>query len=106
MEPRCHGMRAPSMGPCAMARSRIGRIVARLAARRRVLGRWLRAAADWNRSYRRWSYVRSALWIVPLIAIAFVLVFAPLLRWLDGVLGWRATGLDIDGAQALYQTVI
>src|SRR3954468_7492597 len=106
MEPRCHGRREGCVGPCAMARGRIRRNADRLYARARSLAAWVRAAPDWNRSYRRWSYFRSALWIVPLISIALVLAFAPLLRWLDGAVAWRGTGLDVDGAQALYQTVI
>jgi len=31
---------------------------------------------------------------------------APVLRWLDRWLGWRIIGLGVEGAQALYQTVI
>ena len=89
-----------------MARRRIARTVARVSDRWHASVAWLRGFADWNRSYGRASYLRSALWIVPLIAIALMLAFAPVLRWLDGVVAWRGTALDIDGAQALYQTVI
>ncbi|HKU86793.1 MAG TPA: DUF2254 domain-containing protein [Casimicrobiaceae bacterium] len=60
----------------------------------------------WNRVYRATSYARSALWIVPFVAIVLVLAIAPLLRMLDARMGWRLAGLDIAGAQALYQTVI
>jgi uncharacterized membrane protein len=60
----------------------------------------------WNRLYRATSYVRSALWIVPFMAILVVLVVAPSLVWLDERLGWRLAGFGISGAQALYQTVI
>jgi len=60
----------------------------------------------WNHIYRVTSYARSALWIVPLVAMALVLLLAPVLRWLDTRLAWTLTGLDVDGAQALYQTVI
>jgi len=60
----------------------------------------------WNRIYRAVSYVRSALWIVPLLALFLVIVVSPPLRWLDHWLGWRLAGLSVDGAQALYQTVI
>jgi uncharacterized membrane protein len=68
--------------------------------------RYVKRKRLWNRLYRSTSYLKSALWIVPFVAIVFVLAIAPLLRLLDARLGWRLTGLDIAGAQALYQTVI
>ena len=67
---------------------------------------YARSQVTWNRLYRATSYVRSALWIVPLFAILVVLVIAPPLRWLDTWLGWRILGLGIAGATTLYQTVI
>lgn len=67
---------------------------------------YLRSQVTWSRVYRATSYVRSALWVVPLIAIVLVLLVAPPLRWLDGWLGWRITRLSVTGATALYQTVI
>jgi len=60
----------------------------------------------WNNIYRATSYLRSALWIIPLLSIVLVLVLAPLLRVLDAWLGWRLSGLGVSGAQALYQTTI
>ena len=60
----------------------------------------------WGNAYRAVSYTRSALWVVPFFAILLVLVIAPTLRILDGWLGWRIAGLDVAGAQALYETVI
>ena len=60
----------------------------------------------WNSLYRTTSYLRSALWTIPFLAIVLVLAIAPALRALDGRLGWRITGLSVSGAQALYQTVI
>ena len=60
----------------------------------------------WHRVYRTTSYLKSALWTVPFIAIVLVLAMAPALRLLDQWLGWRLSGLDLAGAQALYQTVI
>ena len=82
------------------------RLAHRLAARRRSLRRRIRAHLTWNRLYRVASYARSALWIVPLVAIALVLALGPPLRALDSWLDWRVTGLDVEGAQALFQTVI
>ena len=74
---------------------------------------WLRRGEElvrrkllWHRLYRVTSYLKSALWTVPLIAIVLVLAVAPGLRLLDSWLGWRMFGLDAAGAQALYQTVI
>ncbi|HKE93419.1 MAG TPA: DUF2254 domain-containing protein [Povalibacter sp.] len=72
----------------------------------RRAGGYVRSQITWNRLYRATSYLKSALWIVPLIAIVLVLLSAPLLRILDGWLRWRLTDLGMAGAQALYQTVI
>jgi uncharacterized membrane protein len=86
----------------AARRSPTARIVARwhgLAAR-------IRAELSWNRIYRATSYARSALWIVPIVSIVLVLLVAPLLRALDASVTWRVTGLDVEGAKALFQTVI
>src|SRR5262245_25542254 len=60
----------------------------------------------WNRLYRTVSYLRSALWIVPIVAIVLVLAVTPALRLLDNWLGWRISGLGPAGATSLYQTVI
>ena len=68
--------------------------------------RFIRRKVAWNRLFRAVSYARSALWVVPLLAILAVLVFAPTLRWIDGWLGWRVAGLGVSGATALYETVI
>jgi len=66
----------------------------------------VRGEITWNRIYRATSYVKSALWVVPLVAIVLDLAFAPVLRELDRALGWKLTGLDEAGATALFQTVI
>src|SRR5882672_724558 len=66
----------------------------------------IRSRLVWNRLYRTASYLKSALWIVPFIAILCVLAIAPALRWLDGRLGWRIIGLGPAGATSLHQTVI
>jgi uncharacterized membrane protein len=60
----------------------------------------------WNELFRALSYMRSALWIVPLLAILLVLAIAPLVRRLDAWLGWPFAGLSVAGAQALCETVI
>jgi uncharacterized membrane protein len=60
----------------------------------------------WHRLYRATSYAKSALWVIPFVAIVLVLAITPPLRALDGWLGWRIAGLGMSGAQGLYQTVI
>lgn len=76
------------------------------ASRVRRLRAWLRAHTTWNRLYRVTSYLKSALWTVPLVAIVLVLIVAPLVRDLDDGQRWRLTGLAVSGAQAMFQTVI
>ena len=61
---------------------------------------------EWNRVYRTTSYVRSALWPMPIIAVLAVMGIAPVLRAIDEAVQWRGTGLDVDGATALFQSVI
>ena len=84
----------------------------RASAATRIAGRWnrlvagVRARITWNRIFRTTSYLKSALWVIPLFAIVAVLVLAPLLRELDEALRWKLTGLSVSGAQALYSTVI
>ena len=68
--------------------------------------RFVRTKLLWNHAYRSWSYLSSALWVVPLVAILLVFVTAPLLRVLDSWLDWRIAVMHVSGAQALYQTVI
>ena len=65
-----------------------------------------RASLTWNRIYGTASYAKSALWIVPLVAILLVVIIAPLIRDLDAWLQWSLTDLDVAGATALFQTVI
>jgi uncharacterized membrane protein len=60
----------------------------------------------WGRVFRATSYLESALWTVPLIAIVLVLVAVPVLRAVDGWLQWEFNALGTSGATALYQTVI
>jgi uncharacterized membrane protein len=62
----------------------------------------------WNRWYGLKSYVKSALWIVPLIAVALQMVMTRVVhgigRWLHATTGFL--GLSMAGAQALLQTII
>ena len=82
------------------------RSLRRVRVRLRRVARSFNRRLRWNRHYRVSSYLKSALWTVPLIAIAVVFVVAPLLRALDLWLGWQFNALAPAGAQGLYQTVI
>jgi uncharacterized membrane protein len=72
----------------------------------RRVERYVLGQLTWNRLYRATSYIRSALWVVPFMAILLVLLVAPSLVWLDEWLRWRRPGFGTAGAEALYQTVI
>jgi uncharacterized membrane protein len=72
---------------------------------RRRAERYIRGKLVWGNVYRTTSYVRSALWVIPLLAILLVFLIVPVLRWLDGWLAWRITGLTQAGAQSLFQSV-
>jgi len=67
---------------------------------------YIKNTLAWNHLYRGASYLRSALWLVPFIAIVLVMLTTPFVRRLDALLGWKLLGLDAVGAQALYQTVV
>ena len=56
----------------------------------------------WNNIYRATSYLRSALWTIPFLAILVVLVIAPTLRVLDAWLSWRLSGLSVAGAISVF----
>ena len=77
-----------------------------LAERRRQFRRYVRNRVTWGRAYRLTSYLKSALWTVPLIAIALELLLSPLIRSLDDWQRWKLSGIEAAGATALYQTVI
>jgi uncharacterized membrane protein len=72
----------------------------------RRVERFVKSKLLWGRFYRTTSYLRSALWIIPFIAIVLVIAITPTLRELDELLGWRITGLGAAGAQSLYETTI
>lgn len=97
------------MGASAPARrsrgaARRAALVVRLRAKR--LLRDARRRTAWGRVYRITSYLDSALWTVPLLAIVMVLITVPLLRRINRYLDWDWFSFAPAGAQALYQTVI
>jgi uncharacterized membrane protein len=59
-----------------------------------------------RRRYSFTRYARSALWVVPFIAIFLELILANLLHELDALLNWRLLGLGVPGAQAMLQAII
>jgi uncharacterized membrane protein len=71
----------------------------------RLAGR-VRSGLTWGRVYRLSSYLKSALWTVPLIAIVLELALAPAVHALDEWLQWHPRGLQPAGATAMYQTII
>jgi len=60
----------------------------------------------WNRRYGLKSYARSALWIVPFVAIPIELVISRIAHWLDPRLGWTLLGYTQQGAQALLEALV
>jgi uncharacterized membrane protein len=97
-----------SLIPQAQARQ-TRRVAARIFATDRYgrrVERFVRTRLVWNRLYRAISYVRSALWVAPLVSLLLVVVFAPLIHHLDAWLGWRLADLGRSGAEALYNTVV
>jgi uncharacterized membrane protein len=67
---------------------------------------WFREHLGWNRIYRTTSYLRSALWVVPILAVIAERVTYRVLRFVEPWIAWDLTGLGADGARALFQTVI
>ncbi len=94
----------PSGGPSP--RPRLDAVAQKIDTAWNRLARRVERALVWNNIYRASSYLRSALWTIPFLAILVVLVMAPTLRVLDAWLAWRLSGLSVAGAQALYQTTI
>ncbi len=60
----------------------------------------------WHRLYSFVSYSKSALWIIPLVAIPLVMFLERMALRLDNWLGWRFLDLSVAGAQTLTQNVI
>jgi len=75
-------------------------------ARWRRVRTFVRSKLTWGRLYRTTSYLKSALWTVPLIAIALELLVSPMIHALDDWQRWNLSHLELAGATALYQTVI
>jgi uncharacterized membrane protein len=59
----------------------------------------------WNRRYQVKSYLRSALWVVPLVALTLEQVFWALVRILDYRFAWKGLALGVTGAEAVFNAV-
>jgi uncharacterized membrane protein len=70
------------------------------------VARLLLGRMAWNRAYRLVSYLRSTLWVVPLVAMLLVLVVTRVLHWMDRYVTWNLTGLQATGATTLFQSLI
>jgi uncharacterized membrane protein len=69
----------------------------------------LGAASDrlgWNRVYRSLSYLRSALWVVPIVSVLLALIVIRTLQLLDPFVTWDLIGLRVAGALTLFETLI
>ena len=60
----------------------------------------------WNRRYQVKSYLRSALWIIPFVAVPLEQVAWVLARILDTRFAWKGLALGLTGAQAMFNAVI
>ena len=60
----------------------------------------------WNRRYQVKSYLRSALWIIPFVAVPLEQVAWLLARTLDTRFAWKGLALGVTGAQAMFNAVI
>ena len=59
----------------------------------------------WNLRYQVKSYIRSALWIIPLFALLLEQVAGALAQALDAHLAWEGLGFGVNGAQALLNAI-
>ena len=60
----------------------------------------------WNRRYQVNSYLRSALWIIPFVAVPLEQLAWVLARTLDTRFAWKGLALGVTGAQAMFNAVI
>jgi uncharacterized membrane protein len=61
---------------------------------------------NWKRIYSLRSYIRTSLWVVPLIAIPLELIATRLLHSVDGWLSWPFLDIGVSGAQAMLNALI
>jgi uncharacterized membrane protein len=71
-----------------------------------LLGGHLHSKITWNLIFRVASYIKSSLWIVPIIAILLEQIVFRLLHLLDAWLVYPFDSWGLSGAEAMVQTVI
>jgi uncharacterized membrane protein len=60
----------------------------------------------WNSRYRISSYIRSALWTIPLVAALIAQFIGWILEWLDARFEVTGLGFGVDGAKAMFNAII
>ena len=60
----------------------------------------------WKWFYQVRDYLKSSLWIVPLVAIPLELAAIRILQRLDSSLGWSFLGLGKTGADAMLNAIV
>jgi uncharacterized membrane protein len=60
----------------------------------------------WNRRYQVKSYLRSSLWIVPLVALLLEQMIGELAHTVDARLAWTGVAFGVAGARALFNAII
>jgi uncharacterized membrane protein len=58
-------------------------------------------AVTWIQRYHLRQFVRTSLLLVPMACMLAALLLAPVLRWLDGVIAWRAFDFNAEGARGV-----
>jgi uncharacterized membrane protein len=61
---------------------------------------------NWNVRYRLISYLRSSLWVVPVIALVIEQFVTLTVRHLDAQLEWRGFYLGLSGARSITESMI
>jgi len=61
---------------------------------------------NWTSRNRLASYLRSSLWIIPVVAAVIEQISAAFVFALDARLGWGGLGFGVDGAKALCGAVV
>ena len=61
---------------------------------------------NWNVRYRLISYLRSSLWVVPVIALVIEQFVTLTVRHLDARLEWRGFYLGLSGARSITESII
>jgi len=66
----------------------------------------VRATITWNRIFHAVSYVKSSLWVVPLIAIVLEQIFVRVLHLVNDLIGWHFGLFALQGAETVLSAVV